>query len=153
MRTGRRAAAALVVALAAVPLVYPPIPPLVDLFGHMGRYRVQLDIGRSPWLHLYYGFHWAAIGNLGVDLLVMPLGRLIGLEPAVKLIVMAIPPLTVFGFLWVAREVHGRVPPTALFALPLPFDGAAVRAAAQGAGVDLVRLDADLIARAEPSST
>ena len=35
----------------------------------------------------------------------------------------------------------------ALFALPLPFDGAAVRAAAQGAGVDLARLDADLIAR------
>ena len=35
----------------------------------------------------------------------------------------------------------------ALFALPLPFDGAAVRAAARGAGVDLARLDADLAAR------
>jgi hypothetical protein len=112
---------ALIVALSTVPLLYPPIPPLVDLFGHMGRYRVQLDIGRSPWLHLYYGFHWAAIGNLGVDLLVMPLGRLIGLEPAVKLIVLTIPPLTVFGFLWVAREVHGRIPPTALFALPFAY--------------------------------
>jgi hypothetical protein len=109
------------VLIAAIPLLYPPIPPLVDLFGHMGRYRVELDIGRSPWLSQYYGFHWALIGNLGVDLLVMPLGRLIGLEPAVKLIVLAIPPLTVAGFLWVAREVHGRVPPTALFALPLVY--------------------------------
>jgi len=107
--------------LAALPLLYPPVPPLVDLYGHMGRYRVQLDIGRSPWLPLYYGFHWAAIGNLGVDLLVMPLGRLIGLEPAVKLIVIAIPPLTVAGFLWVAREVHGRIPPTVLFALPFVY--------------------------------
>lgn len=107
--------------LATIPLLYPRIPPLVDLFGHMGRYRVQLDIGRSPWLHRYYGFHWAAIGNLGVDLLVMPLGRLIGLEPAVKLIVLAIPPMTVGGFLWVAREVHGRIPPTALFALPFVY--------------------------------
>ena len=62
-----------------------------------------------------------AIGNLGVDLLVMPLGRLIGLEPAVKLIVLAIPPLTVAGFLWVAREVHGRMPPTAFFALPFVY--------------------------------
>jgi hypothetical protein len=111
----------LVTALAALPLLYPPIPPLVDLYGHMGRYRVELDIGHSPWLSLYYGYHWAAIGNLGVDLLVMPLGRLIGLEPAVKLIVLAIPPLTSIGFLWVAREVHGRIPPTAFFALPFIY--------------------------------
>ncbi len=61
--------AALIVA-SAVPLLYPPIPPLVDLLGHMGRYRVELDLGHSPWLPLYYGYHWAAIGNLGVDLLV-----------------------------------------------------------------------------------
>src|SRR3569833_2575171 len=114
----RRWFVAVLVVLAAVPLLYPPIPPLVDLFGHMGRYRVQLDIGRSPWLHDYYGFHWAAIGNLGVDLLVMPLGRLIGLELAVKLIVLAIPPLTVFGFLWGAREGRGRGPPAARGAGP-----------------------------------
>ncbi|MFL6829811.1 MAG: hypothetical protein ACJ8D5_04215, partial [Sphingomicrobium sp.] len=112
---------AAMILLSIVPLLYPPIPPLVDLYGHMGRYRVELDLGRSPWLHDYYGFHWAAIGNLGVDLLVMPLGRLIGLEPAVKLIVLCIPPLTVAGFLWVAREVHHRVPPTALFALPFAY--------------------------------
>ena len=96
-----------------MPLLYPPVPPLVDLLGHMGRYRVELDLGSSPWLQQYYDFHWAPIGNLGVDLLVMPLAKLIGLEPAVKLIVLAIPPLTVAGFLWVAREVHHRLPPTA----------------------------------------
>ena len=107
--------------LAAVPLVYPAIPPLVDLLGHMGRYRVELDIDNSPWLARYYGFHWAAIGNLGVDLLVLPLGRLLGLEAAVKLIVVLIPPLTVAGFLWVAYEVHRRIPPTALFALPFVY--------------------------------
>jgi hypothetical protein len=50
--------------------------------------------------------------------LVIPLGKLMGLEPAVKLIVLMIPPLTAAGFFWVAREVHGRVPPTAFFALP-----------------------------------
>src|SRR3954466_11939612 len=86
---------AAMILLTAVPLLYPPIPPLVDLLGHMGRYRVELDIGRSPWLHDYYAFHWAAIGNLGVDLLMMVLGPLIGLEPATKLIVLFIPPMTV----------------------------------------------------------
>jgi hypothetical protein len=112
---------AAVVVLSVLPLLYPKIPPLVDLFGHMGRYRVQLDIGSSPWLSQYYGFHWALIGNLGVDLLVMPLAKLMGLEPAVKLLVLAIPPLTVAGFLWVAQEVHGRIPPTAFLAIPFVY--------------------------------
>jgi hypothetical protein len=112
---------ALIVFATAIPLLYPPIPPLVDLLGHMGRYRVELDLGHSPWLQQYYDYHWAAIGNLGVDLLVIPLGKLLGLEPAVKLIVLLIPPMTAAGFLWVAREVHGRVPPTVFFALPFIY--------------------------------
>ena len=105
----------------ALPLVWPSIPPLTDLMGHMGRYRVELDIGRSPFLSRYFDYHWAPIGNLGVDLLVVPLSRLFGLELAVKLIVLAIPPLTAGGMLLLAREIHGRVPPTALFALPLAY--------------------------------
>jgi hypothetical protein len=111
----------LVVLATMLPLLYPPVPPLVDLLGHMGRYRVELDLHHSPWLQQYYDYHWAAIGNLGVDLLVIPLGKLFGLEPAVKLIVLLIPPLTAIGMLWVAREVHGRVPPTAFFALPFIY--------------------------------
>ncbi len=110
-----------VVLLTMAPLAYPQVPPLVDLFGHMGRYRVELDLGSSPWLQQYYDYHWAAIGNLGVDIFVLLLAPLVGLEPAVKIIVMAIPPLTAIGFLWVAREVHGRVPPTAFFALPFIY--------------------------------
>lgn len=105
----------------ALPLVWPAIPPLTDLPGHMGRYRVALAIDSSPFLHQWFAYRWAAVGNLGVDLLVMPLAPLIGLEPAVKLIVLAIPPLTATGMLWLAREIHGRVPPTALFALPLAY--------------------------------
>ncbi len=104
--------------VAFVPLLYPPVPPLVDLLGHMGRYRVQLDLANSPDLQRYFEFNWHIIGNLGVDILVVPLSKLFGLELAVKLIAMAIPPLTVAGFLWVAREVHNRLPPTVLFALP-----------------------------------
>ncbi len=113
-------AVALVLA-AAVPLLYPKIPPLVDLLGHMGRYRVQLDHGQSPDLQRYFDFHWQLIGNLGVDLLIVPLSKVVGLEMAVKLIAVAIPPMTVAGFLWVAREVHGKLPPTTAFAVPFAF--------------------------------
>lgn len=117
----RRWFLALVVFATMVPLIYPPIPPLVDLLGHMGHYRVELDVGHSRWLQQYYGHHWMVMGNLGVDLLIIPLGQLMGLEPAVKLIALATPPLTAVGMLWVAHEVHGRIPPTVFFALPFIY--------------------------------
>ena len=117
----RREYALLLVLLAAVPLLWPTIPPLVDLPGHMGRYRVQLDLASSPHLPRYYAFDWSLIGNLGVDLAIVPLAKLIGLEPAVKLVVLLIPPLTVAGLIAAAREVHGRYEPTVAFALPVAF--------------------------------
>ncbi|MEZ0495969.1 hypothetical protein [Sphingomonas sp. IW22] len=107
--------------VAAIPLLWPDIPPLVDLPGHMGRYRVQLAHDQVPWLAHWYNFDWQLIGNLGIDLLIEPLEPLIGLEPAVKLIVIAIPVLIATGLLWIAREVHGRIPATALFALPIVY--------------------------------
>src|SRR5438105_1631049 len=93
-----RACLVAVVLATMLPLLYPPVPPLVDLLGHMGRYRVELDLAHSTWLQQYYDYHWAAIGNLGVDVLVRLLAPLIGMEPAVKLIVLLIRPLTAGGF-------------------------------------------------------
>ncbi|MCU6454862.1 hypothetical protein LPN01_12310 [Sphingomonas sp. A2-49] len=116
-----RAFVVAMVIAAVIPLLWPTIPPLVDLPGHMGRYRVQLDGASYPWLAEWYDFKWSMIGNLGIDLAVEPLAPLFGLELAVKLVVMAIPALTVSGLLWIAREVHGRIPATALFALPLAY--------------------------------
>ena len=112
---------ALATFMAIVPLLWPDIPPLVDLPGHMGRYRVQLDYAQYPHLHDWYNFNWSLMGNLGVDLLVIPLSKVFGLELAVKLIVITIPAMTVAGLLMIAREVHGRIPATALFALPLAY--------------------------------
>lgn len=106
--------------IAAVPLLIPAIPPLVDLPGHIGRYAVELAPPSSP-LHRYYHFEWAMIGNLGIDLLIVPLSKIFGLELSVKLIVLTIPPLTVAGLLLVAREAHGDLPPQAAFALPLAY--------------------------------
>lgn len=117
-----RWAVAALMLLSALPLVWPEVAPLVDLPGHMGRYRVQLDLASSPSLQEFYTFEWALIGNLGVDLLVQALAPIFGLEATVRVIVMSIPPLTVGGLLWIAREVHGRVPPTALFAVPFAYN-------------------------------
>jgi len=117
---GRPFVAAMIL-LAFVPLLYPAIPPLVDIGGHMGRYKIAADVADSRILQQWFSFRWMPIGNLGVDLIVVPLSKLIGIELATKLVVMSIPPMTVAGMLWVAREVHNRLPPTVAFALPLAF--------------------------------
>lgn len=109
------------VLLCAVPLVMPPLPPLTDVLGHMARYHVQLEIDHSPYLAKYFGFQWQLLGNLGVDLLIIPLAKLLGLQAAVKLVALAVPPLTAAGLLLIAREAHGRLPATAAFALPLAY--------------------------------
>nr|WP_315379625.1 hypothetical protein [uncultured Sphingomonas sp.] len=116
----RRWFALAAVLLGAVPLLWPALPPLLDLPGHMARYRVMLDGGTSP-LAAWYAFHWRFIGYLGVDLLVAGLAPWFGLELTVKAIAIAIPMLTTTGMLWLSREAHGRVQPLALLALPLAY--------------------------------
>jgi hypothetical protein len=107
---------------AALPLLPWPIPPLIDVPGHIGRFTVQTSLAESPLLQQWYSFRWALAGNLGVDLLVEALEPLLGVERSTWLIVATIPPLQVAGFLLVARETHGRIPPTAFFALPLAYN-------------------------------
>ena len=69
----------------------------------------------------HFAVHWAPIGNLGVDALVLLLHPLLDVELAARLVTMLIPLLTVAAMLWVAREAHGRITPAAGFALPLAF--------------------------------
>ena len=110
---------AIVIALlVAVPLMLPPILPLADLGGHLGRYAIQLDGERDAQLAQWYTFRWLLIPNLGVDLLVQALGPVIGLEPAVRVIVATAVSLQALGLLLTSRVVHGRITPFAIFALP-----------------------------------
>jgi hypothetical protein len=116
----------LLVVLSGVPLLWPSLPPLTDALGHLARYRVELGIETSPYLKRFFAFKWALLGNLGVDLLVIPLAPVFGLQLAVKLIVIAIPMLTAAGLIFVAHEANGGaegrgVPPTIAFALPLAY--------------------------------
>lgn len=106
---------------AALPLVWPTLPPLVDLPAHMGRWRVQTAIDQVPSLAAAFDFQWRLIGNLGVDLLVHVLTPLFGVELSTKLVVLSIPVIMAGGMIMLVREVHGRVPPTVLFAISLAY--------------------------------
>lgn len=102
----------------ALPVAVTSLPPLIDLYGHLGRYHIQAEIADNPVIQQHWAFQWTLVANLGVDLLSIPLAELFGLESAVWLIVLAIPPLMAFGLLRMARAAHGEVPATALAAIP-----------------------------------
>src|SRR3569623_932240 len=82
----RRPVALAAIVLATVPLLYPAIPPLTDMLGHIGGYRILAEAGQAP-LAQHYAVHWAWIGNLGVEGLVLALHPLLDVAPAAHLVV------------------------------------------------------------------
>lgn len=116
----RTALLAAVVLIGITPLLWPPLPPLTDLPGHVARWHIAAAGVDSP-LHRFYEIRWALVGNLGTDLLAVPLVQLLGPIGAGKAIMLLIVLIAGAAILWLAREVHGRVPPTALFALPFIY--------------------------------
>jgi len=102
--------------LALLPFALVNLPSMIDLAGHIGRYHVMMDGGRSPWLRLYYGFEWRLVGNLGADLIVRALAPWLGVEHAAWLMAAGIAPLTVLGIAAVSRAAYGRIQPGAVLA-------------------------------------
>ncbi len=72
------------------------MPPLGDMGDHIASYRILAEAGRRRWRAIMRCIA-AAVGNLGVEGLVLALHLSygMGVEPAARLVVMAIPPLTV----------------------------------------------------------
>ena len=112
----------LCVLASAIPLVWPVVPPLGDMGDHLASYRILAEAGQGP-LARYYAVHWAAVRNLGVEAIVLALHHAfaMGVEPAGKLVVTAIPPLTVAGVIALARAAHGRMPASTILAFPLAY--------------------------------
>lgn len=105
---------------ALLPFAVATIPSMTDLPGHVGRYAVMADGGRSPWLAAYYAFDWKLVGNLGVDLIVWALAPL-GVERAAWLASAAIAPLTILAIAVLSRTLHGRIQPPAMLAACFAF--------------------------------
>jgi len=112
---------ALLLLLMAAPLLWPAFPPLDDVPTHMGRFRIQAGMADAPTLASIFSIHWMPVGNLGTDLLVHLLQPLFGIEMATKLVIIAIPLISAAGLLLIAKEVHGDLPASAAFALPLIY--------------------------------
>ncbi len=103
--------------LASAPVLAAALPVMGDYPAHLARWHVMLGRESSPFLSAYYTFEWKWTGNLGVDLLIYPLARLFGLEPAGRLIVAAIPVLTALSIVTAEWALRRRVGVGALLAL------------------------------------
>lgn len=106
--------------LSLLPLLQPGLPPLTDLPGHVARWHIATAPDASP-LHHYFRVEWAWVGNLGTDLLAVPLIGLFGPVGAGHVIAILIVALNVVGMIALSRAVHGRMAEVGLFALPLAF--------------------------------
>ena len=96
--------------LAGLPFLVTSLPQMTDFASHLARYHVMLDGGQSPWLARHYDFEWILTGNLGADLLMVPLGHVLGVERAAWAIGFIIPVLTALGIVaveWVLRRRVG----------------------------------------------
>lgn len=114
-------AMALTCLIAILPLLVVGIAPLTDLYGHLGRFAVQTELAQRPGLQPFFTYEWKLIGNLGGDILVELLHPLLGVEGATRAMVMITQALGALGLMLVSREVHGRVTPFALAAIPMLY--------------------------------
>lgn len=111
--------------LSTIPFWFVRTPPLIDFLGHIGRYHVQLHLADSPALQRNWDFHWHVVGNLGVELLIVPLAGLFGFDRAVWLIALTLPPLMIWGIGRISRAMYGQLTPFAIaavwFTMSYPF--------------------------------
>lgn len=102
--------------LAALPFAFAVRPQQADFAAHLARYHVMLNQAESPFLSRYYDFQWALTGNIGVDLLMVPLGRLLGADSAAWLIAALLPVLTGLSIVSVEWALRRQVGPGGLLA-------------------------------------
>jgi hypothetical protein len=100
---------ALLFAAALFPVLWFSLPmAMVDYQNHLARMFLLARAGTAD-AQPFYEVHWAIIPNLAMDLLVPPLGRVIGVEIATRLFYLISQILIVTGAMVIERAVKGRV--------------------------------------------
>ena len=100
-------------AVLLVPLFLCDVPPLGDYANHLARVWVLSRLPKEagwgdPVLARMYAARWAVIPNLGLDLVMPPLVRWVGIYPAGKIALAAGVLLPVLGSIAYQRALGGR---------------------------------------------
>jgi hypothetical protein len=104
-------------AAALAPVLWFGIPAaMVDYPNHLARmFILSRSNGADP--NPFYQVTWALYPNLAMDLLVPPLGRLIGVEVATRLFYLAGQILVITGVMAIEGVVKGRIAIAGFFSL------------------------------------
>ncbi|HKX11135.1 MAG TPA: hypothetical protein VJN67_23250 [Stellaceae bacterium] len=94
--------------VAALPLLSVELPPLFDYPNHLARMDLLSRLPASQTLQRYYELRWRIIPNLGMDLVVPMLARIMPLAWAGKAFVLASLGLVAAGAAFVHRAAAGR---------------------------------------------
>ncbi|MBR1165739.1 hypothetical protein JQ571_02060 [Bradyrhizobium liaoningense] len=95
-------------AVSFVPVLLTPIPAMVDYPNHLARMYILSQNG-TPGANPYYEVRWAFYPNLGMDLLVPQLARLMSVENATRLFLLLSQVLIVTGALLIEWVRKGRI--------------------------------------------
>jgi hypothetical protein len=95
-----------------------PVPPLHDYPAHLARIYIMTRLDDSNTLQSYYDYAWLLRHNIGADLIIFSLAHIMPIEVAGRLVVAAIPALTLAALWWVRTKVHGRCDSLVLLAAP-----------------------------------
>ena len=105
--------------LASLPAIVAWAPQMTDYPSHLAGFKVMLDHGYDPFLTHYFLFKWEWTGNLGAELLMVPLTPIFGLELAGRGIVGPVPLLTGLAIIAVAWTLRQRIGGGAILAFAM----------------------------------
>jgi hypothetical protein len=109
-------------AIASVPILLNPLPPISDYINHLARMHIIAAIGSDPYLHRYYEIQWQVIPNLMMDLIVPLFVRVMNIYLAGQAYTLLSFALIVLGTLALHRQLFGRWSALPLIAFPLLYN-------------------------------
>ncbi len=104
-------AIALLCLVLLAPFLLVDVPPLLDYPNHLARAVLLASGAADPFLSRMYAAHWAVIPNLGTDLVLPPLLRVLPVHLAGRIVAAVCMLLPVAGTIAYARAVFGRFAP------------------------------------------
>ncbi len=110
-------------AVAALPVLINPLPPLSDYINHLARMHAITALPADRLLAQFYEVHWAVIPNLVMDLIVPILHRWMDVYLAGEIFLISIFVITLSGTLALNRALYGYWSAMPLIAFPLLYNG------------------------------
>ncbi len=108
--------------VALIPLFATPVLPFIDFYNHMARYFILANIDSNSLLQQNYQTNWTILPNIGIDIIVTGLMKLLPYPVIPRLTVILIFAVQYCGVLYFNRALTGRLSAlVALLVVPLLY--------------------------------